>query len=91
MLGMNGSRITPELTCKELVELVTDYVEGALPPAERVRFEKHLVLCPACTVYLEQMHESIRLSGELREERVPVEAREMLLRAFRDWKATSQG
>jgi anti-sigma factor RsiW len=75
-----------ELTCQELVEIVTDYLEGALPANERIEFEKHLVMCDGCAVYLEQMRETIRLTGMLREEQVPANAREALLRAFRDWK-----
>ena len=77
---------TEELTCQRLVEIVTDYVEDALPPGERVEFEKHLVMCDGCSTYLEQMRETIRLTGRLREEQVPAEARESLLQAFRGWR-----
>lgn len=72
-----------ELTCKELVELVTDYLEGALPPAERVRFDEHLSTCPFCTTYLDQMRETIRTLGHLPEEEISPEALEVLLQAFR--------
>jgi predicted anti-sigma-YlaC factor YlaD len=77
---------TRELTCKELVEVVTDYLESRMPADERVRFEQHLVYCAPCRAYVEQMRETIRLTGTLREEDVPAEGRESLLRVFRDWK-----
>jgi anti-sigma factor RsiW len=76
-----------ELTCRELVELVTAYLDGALPAGERSRFEEHLVYCPGCAYYVEQMRETVRLTGRLAEEDVPGEARERLLAVFRDWKA----
>jgi predicted anti-sigma-YlaC factor YlaD len=76
----------PDLTCRELVEIVTDYLEGAMPAGERLRFEEHLVICPGCTNYLEQMRQTIRVVGSLGEENVPVPGRDELLRAFREWK-----
>ena len=75
-----------ELTCKEVVEMVSDYLEGALAPEDRVRFEAHIRACEGCTSYLEQMRETIRLTGMLTEAQVPVEQRERLRQAFRDWK-----
>lgn len=75
-----------EVTCRELVEIVTDYVEHRLSPTERLRFEQHLVFCEGCQVYVEQMRSTIELTGTLREEDVPVEAEEALLQAFREWK-----
>jgi predicted anti-sigma-YlaC factor YlaD len=75
-----------ELTCKELVELVTDYLEGVLPPAERRRFEEHLAGCQGCRDYLQQMRETIRLTGQLTEEAIEPQAREALLHVFRAWK-----
>ncbi|MDQ4076064.1 MAG: zf-HC2 domain-containing protein [Chloroflexota bacterium] len=75
-----------ELTCQELVELVTDYFEDALPPTERARFEMHLAECPGCRIYLDQMQQTIRLLGELSEETVAPEAKRTLLALFRDWK-----
>jgi anti-sigma factor RsiW len=76
-----------ELTCRELVELVTDYLEGTLPDRERERFEAHLATCEGCTRYLVQMRETIRLTGMLAEEQIPVAQRDALLEAFRDWRA----
>jgi anti-sigma factor (TIGR02949 family) len=75
-----------ELTCKEVVEMVSHYLEGALSPEDRERFETHLSACEGCTSYIEQMRETIRLTGMLTEEQVPVEQRERLRQAFRDWK-----
>jgi len=77
---------TNALTCQELVELVTDYLEGALPPAERRRFEAHLRGCRGCTAYLDQMQRTIGLLGRLTEEAIAPEARQELLQRFRTWK-----
>jgi anti-sigma factor RsiW len=75
-----------ELTCRELVELVTDYLEGRMPPAERGRVDDHLGGCPGCRAYLEQMRQTIRATGRLSEEALLPEARDRLLALFRDWK-----
>jgi anti-sigma factor RsiW len=77
---------TTQLRCKELVELVTDYLEGALTPSDRERFEEHLAACAGCTRYLAQIRETIRLTGGLTEEQIPVEQRDALLAAFMDWR-----
>jgi anti-sigma factor RsiW len=72
------------MTCQELVELVTDYLEGALPPADGARFEAHLAACPGCETYLEQMRSTIAVtqaSGAV----VEPAAVSPLLDAFRDW------
>ncbi len=78
-----------EMTCRELVELVTAYVEGVLPSAERQRFEDHLTDCPYCRTYLDQMRTTIRLLGTLREDTIAPDARDTLLARFRDWKGTT--
>lgn len=75
-----------ELTCQEFVELVTDYLEGALPATERSRFDAHLADCDYCVDYLEQIRQTIRTLGHLREEDIAPAARDRLLAAFRDWK-----
>ena len=77
---------TASLTCWELVELVTDYLEGTLPPEDRARFDEHIAGCRGCTAYVDQMQEMLRLLGNLTEESVSPEARDTLLQAFRDWK-----
>jgi len=80
-----------DLSCQELVELVTEYLEGTLSSPERARFEMHLCYCEPCRVYLRQMRETLRLAGRLSEEAVPSAGREALLRAFRGWKRSSGG
>ena len=77
-----------ELSCQELVELVTDYLEGTLPAAERARFEAHLARCDGCDTYLEQMRQTIHLAHRLSADSLAPQAREHLLRTFRDWKAS---
>ena len=77
-----------ELRCKEFVEVVTQYVEGAMPAEERARFEAHLAECEGCSGYLEDMR---RLVGSLHEVAEPPpdpETREALLRAYRDLRPT---
>ena len=75
------------LNCRELVELVTAYLEGDLSSGERKRFDAHLSACDGCTMYVEQMRRTIELTGTLRLEDFSREAEEALLGAFRDWKA----
>jgi len=75
-----------DLSCRELVELVTDYLEGALDRRSRSRFERHIAGCPHCTAYLEQMRETIRLTGSLHEDQLDPHARDEMLAVFRTWK-----
>ena len=71
------------LTCRELVELVTDYLEGALPVREAERFEAHVAVCEGCDAYVEQIRSAVDLTGRTRElEALPATA--ALLAAFRD-------
>ena len=74
------------LTCHEMVEIITDYLEEALQPEDRRRVEEHLAICDGCTTYLEQMRETIRLTGMLSEEQIPEEHKRQLLDAFREWR-----
>jgi anti-sigma factor RsiW len=76
-----------DITCRELVELVSDYFEGALSDADRRRFESHVEMCEACTAYLGQMRETLRVVGSLEPEAISPEAEAELLAAFRGWKA----
>jgi anti-sigma factor RsiW len=78
---------TEALSCQELVELVTDYLEGALGPADLQRFERHTAGCEDCTRYLEQLRTTIRLTGTLTREDLSPEVEEALLEAFRDWSS----
>jgi len=77
----------PELSCRELVRLITDYLEGTLSVRDRRRFDRHLRGCDGCTTYVEQMRQTIRLAGTLTEEDISPAAREELLAVFRDWKS----
>jgi anti-sigma factor RsiW len=79
-----------DLTCRELVELVTDYLEGALATKDRLDFERHLVWCSFCRDYLEHMRATIDLTGKPDEAEPPSPLREQLLDAFRDWRGTRE-
>ncbi len=74
-----------DLTCKELVELVTGYLDGSVRGRRRRRFEAHLAACDGCTRYLRQMEATIRMTGTLAEEQVTEEQKAVLLTAFRGW------
>ena len=76
-----------QLSCQELVELVTDYLEGALAPEEAARFEAHIGRCTGCAAYLEQFRQTIVLAGRLTPESLPPEAERVLLDAFRGWRS----
>jgi anti-sigma factor RsiW len=76
------------MTCEELVELVTAYLEDTLPVAERRAFDEHLALCPGCDTYLDQFRTTIGLLGELPEESLSSPSREHLLAAFAQWRRT---
>ena len=75
----------PEIPCRELVEIITDYLEDGLSPVDRTRFEAHLAECEACRLYLEQFRQTIRALERLPEESLSPAAREALLTAFRGW------
>jgi anti-sigma factor RsiW len=77
---------TPEMSCRELVEVITDYLEGALPPEDRARFDAHIADCEDCTNYLDQMRQTIRALGHLPPESLSPEAERALLEAFRGWR-----
>lgn len=75
-----------ELTCQELVELVTDYLEGALSPAERARFDLHLRDCDPCVEYIDEVRLTIGILGRLTPADLPSPVREVMLAQFRVWK-----
>ena len=75
-----------ELACAEVVELVTDYLEGALSRRDAKRFERHLKGCPHCTEYLAQMRETLRLTGRLVPEDLAPEVQREFIEAFRRWR-----
>jgi anti-sigma factor RsiW len=78
---------TSPLACQEMVELITDYLEGALSRSQRRRFDAHLAGCEHCTEYLAQMRETIRLTGRLREQDMTDEMREEFTTLFRRWRS----
>jgi anti-sigma factor RsiW len=76
-----------EFTCQELIELITEYLEHALPEPEVVRFEEHLTVCEGCRTYLHQIEETAQAVGGLAETTLSADAEATLLNAFRDWKS----
>ncbi|MDP9328350.1 MAG: zf-HC2 domain-containing protein [Actinomycetota bacterium] len=74
-----------DLTCRDVVELVTDYLEGTMPAADRARFEEHLMGCEGCGFYLDQVRTTIRVTGSIDEDSIPADQLEILTRAFRTW------
>jgi anti-sigma factor RsiW len=81
-------RLDRELACRQIVELVTAYLDDALAPADRERFEEHLVFCDGCDTYLEQIRATIRATGRLTLQGLPADLEERLLEAFRGWRAS---
>jgi hypothetical protein len=79
-------KLARDLTCKEVVELVTEYLEGGLSTGERDRFEEHLGFCDWCVRYLDQIRLTMDGVWQLREEDLPPELKEDLLSAFRNWR-----
>jgi anti-sigma factor RsiW len=79
-----------ELVCQQVVELITDYLEGSLSRSERRRFEAHLAACEHCTEYLAQMRATIRLTGRLQAEDLTPEMSEEFSTLYRRWRAGSE-
>lgn len=75
------------MTCQELVELVTEYLEGTLSDLDRARFEEHVALCPMCQVHLEQLRVTVRELGTLREQDIDPGVLAELQERFRTWRA----
>jgi anti-sigma factor RsiW len=75
------------MTCQELVELVTDYLDDALSELDRARFEEHIALCPMCEVHLEQLRITVRQLGTLRERDIDPAVLAELQERFRTWRA----
>jgi anti-sigma factor RsiW len=76
-----------ELVCQEMVELITEYLEGTLSRSQRRRFEVHLAGCEHCTEYLEQMRTTIRLTGRLRAEDLTPEMQQEFAAVYRRWRS----
>ena len=75
------------LTCAEFVELVTDYLEGAMDRETEARFVQHATACAGCETYLEQFRRTILEVGRINPEQIDPVTRDRLLAAFRDWKS----
>ena len=80
-------RQSQPLVCQQVVEMVTDYLEGALSATDRARFETHLAGCPHCTEYLAQIRETIRLAGRITPEDLSPEMRTDLTQLYRRWRS----
>jgi len=78
--------VEASISCREVVELLSDYLDGALPEPERVRVDEHVAGCDGCTLVLDELRETIRLTGMLTVEHLNDAQRATLLDAFRDWK-----
>ena len=76
------------MTCREVVELMTDYLEGALSAADRARFEEHIAGCDGCTAYLAQLRTARMLMGKVAYEPVPEPMKAELMNAFRNWTSS---
>ena len=81
-------RLDREVTCAEVVELVTAYLDRRLGAADAERFEEHLAFCDGCSTYLDQMRATIAAAGRVRDEDVPTELRDRLLATFRDLRSS---
>ena len=73
------------VTCQQVVELVSAYLDQALPPEEASLFEQHVNFCDGCDWYVDQMRSTVQTVGRITEQDVPDDTREKLLAAFRDW------
>jgi hypothetical protein len=77
---------TEHITCQEVVDLVTDWLEEALPSDEAALFEQHLNFCEGCMWYVDQIRKTTSLVGRIREDEVPAKVRDQLVAAFREWR-----
>jgi predicted anti-sigma-YlaC factor YlaD len=80
------SESAEHLSCQEVVDLVTDYLEDEMNGEKTALFEQHLNFCEGCVLYVDQMRTTVAMAGRIEEEEVPPETRERLLTAFRDWR-----
>jgi anti-sigma factor RsiW len=80
-----------EIVCRELVELVTPYLEDALPPDERALVDQHLASCDGCEAYVQQMRLTIRAVGHVSDEAITSKTRQDVLAIFRAWRDRRAG
>lgn len=78
----------PEMPCREIVEVITEYLEGTLSEPDRTRFQEHLAVCSPCRTYLDQMRETIAALGKLTEDEIPEGDKQELLTLFRNWRSS---
>ena len=77
---------TEPLSCRDIVELVTEYLEGSMPPGHRLGFEEHIAICPPCRNYFDQFRHTVELGKKIEEDELPVHVRDALVDVFRDWR-----
>lgn len=78
------------LSCKEVTELVTDYLEGRLSLMDRMRFKMHIGMCKHCRAYLSQMKKTVEVVGKMPDEPIPEDVHDELMKHFENWKGTSR-
>ena len=76
------------ISCQEVVELVTGYLDGGLTAEQAALFEQHLNFCEGCVWYVGQIKTTVETVGEVREEDIPPEAKDRLMSAFREWRGS---
>jgi anti-sigma factor RsiW len=79
------------MTCRQVVELMTDYLEGALSVTDRARFEEHIAGCDGCRAYLAQLSTTRKVLRKLADEPIPPALQAELMKAFKDWRAQLPG
>jgi anti-sigma factor RsiW len=79
------------MTCRQVVELMTDYLEGALSSADRAKFEEHIAGCDGCRAYLAQLSTTRRVLSKLADEPMPPDLQAELMKTFQNWKSAIQG
>jgi anti-sigma factor RsiW len=77
------------LSCQDIVELVTEYLEDSLPSERRLGFEEHIAICPPCRNYFGQFRHTVQLGRRIREDELPQDVRTALVDVFRDWRKDS--
>ena len=73
------------LTCMDITELITNYLEGRLSLMDRIRFRMHIMMCRHCREYLNQMKITIRTVGKLPDEPIPADVHDDLMKCFKNW------